>query len=507
MDKMTNFESKLFSSFNIGGIKPERITLSYRDNFRIINDRLKDLLGERADWKLNLDKYYSSEEYLSSCRIVSNVDDIPELSLNDIQKMISADEQYKNKANRLLSLDKIISNNSVSNEKYLEAIYEATAIIGLFEGDTCPLFDWISDRKGIKLSDLPLIINNDPRIRTYPILSIIINSISSLFVAGILYSFTALDTIMSQPKTKYYYRGENAFYNSSKAGYFRNIRVNQNISHLSDFINILRLDEAGSLLDSFDAIKYWNNCSVNYMALFQHYGLKTKMIDITSNIMTALFFACCTFENGKWRPLQKEEFQDYDSRKNVSMIGGDSRYAIIYRSLTEINDMQRALCDEDPFDRYIAPVGYQPFMRCATQYAYMLYSNDELDLYKDTSFEKYKIRLTEEFCQWVFEQSHQGNDIYPKNDIADIQKYFEKINNTKSFSKPLFDKLCSDWKLSKSAIKSIKAQLKMHRYRIQNKTYIIRKEELDRINQSYPIEKAYELCGIEPCAKPIVVIS
>ena len=269
MDKMTNFESKLFSSFNIGGIKPERITLSYRDNFRIINDRLKDLLGERADWKLNLDKYYSSEEYLSSCRIVSNVDDIPELSLNDIQKMISADEQYKNKANRLLSLDKIISNNSVSNEKYLEAIYEATAIIGLFEGDTCPLFDWISDRKGIKLSDLPLIINNDPRIRTYPILSIIINSISSLFVSGNLYSFTGVDTVMSQPKTKYYYRGENAFYNSSKAGYFRSTRDQ---SAISELIDLLRSSEAGYFLDNFDAVKYWNKCSVNYLA-YSNYRL------------------------------------------------------------------------------------------------------------------------------------------------------------------------------------------------------------------------------------------
>ena len=504
MDKMTNFESKLFSSFNIGGIKPERITLSYRDNFRIINDRLKDLLGERADWKLNLDKYYSSEEYLSSCRIVSNVDDIPELSLNDIQKMISADEQYKNKANRLLSLDKIISNNSVSNEKYLEAIYEATAIIGLFEGDTCPLFDWISDRKGIKLSDLPLIINNDPRIRTYPILSIIISFISSLFVSGNLYSFTGVDTVMSQPKTKYYYRGENAFYNSSKAGYFRSTRDQ---SAISELIDLLRSSEAGYFLDNFDAVKYWNKCSVNYLALLQHYGFKTKMIDITSSLMTALFFACCTYENNTWRPLHKEEFEKPNSRKSVYMHGGDSRYAIIYRSLTEINDIQRALYNEDPFDRYITPVGYQPFMRCATQSAYMLYSKEELDLYKYSEFEKYKIRLSEELCQLVFEQSHHGNDIYPKNDIADIHNYFEMINNTRCFSKPLFDRLCSDLKLSRLDIKNFKAQLKNYRYKIQNKTYIIRKEELEKINQSYPIEKAYELCGIEPCAKPIVVIS
>ena len=81
------------------------------------------------------------------------------------------------------------------------------------------------------------------------------------------------------------------------------------------------------------------------------------------------------------------------------------------------------------------------------------------------------------------------------------------INNTRCFSKPLFDRLCSDLKLSRLDIKNFKAQLKNYRYKIQNKTYIIRKEELETINQSYPIEKAYELCGIEPCAKPIVVIS
>lgn len=59
------------------------------------------------------------------------------------------------------------------------------------------------------------------------------------------------------------------------------------------------LDEACFFLDNFDAIKYWSPSAVNYLALAQHYGIKTPLLDLTSNFKTALFFACCKYRDGQ----------------------------------------------------------------------------------------------------------------------------------------------------------------------------------------------------------------
>lgn len=92
------------------------------------------------------------------------------------------------------------------------------------------------------------------------------------------------------------------------------------------------LNEACFFLDNFDAIKYWGHSAVNHLALAQHYGIKTPLLDLTSNFRTALFFACCKYQDGQWRPLTKRDLD-----------GGDPRYGILYRSPTEITGIKWAL--------------------------------------------------------------------------------------------------------------------------------------------------------------------
>ena len=107
-------------------------------------------------------------------------------------------------------------------------------------------------------------------------------------------------------------------------------------------------------------------CSPNYLALAQHYGFRTEMIDITNDLKTALFFGCCKYINGKWKPLEKKDIEERYSRKGTI----DSRYGVLYITRTEIMDMQYLLSNED-WDN-IVPIGYQPFMRCSKQHGFML---------------------------------------------------------------------------------------------------------------------------------------
>lgn len=80
--------------------------------------------------------------------------------------------------------------------------------------------------------------------------------------------------------------------------------------YLQGFIEALRRDECWNFLDKFDAVKHWSASSINYLALSQHYGLKTQMLDITSNLKTALFFACCKLgKDNKWYPLTNKDIK------------------------------------------------------------------------------------------------------------------------------------------------------------------------------------------------------
>ncbi len=84
----------------------------------------------------------------------------------------------------------------------------------------------------------------------------------------------------------FFYRGENALYGSSKPSLFRN--RSQNITLDEKLIDLIRRDECWNFLDKFDVVKHWSIGSPNYLALAQHYGFRTEMIDITNDLKTVI---------------------------------------------------------------------------------------------------------------------------------------------------------------------------------------------------------------------------
>ena len=59
-------------------------------------------------------------------------------------------------------------------------------------------------------------------------------------------------------------------------------------------------------------VPYWEAklSDVNFMALAQHYGFETHLLDLTNDFMTALFFATCYYDNqkGKFFPLLSDKY-------------------------------------------------------------------------------------------------------------------------------------------------------------------------------------------------------
>lgn len=468
-----------------------------------VQKHLQKIYGERADWKKNLNKYYHSAEYLSQCNCVTNIESIPVITVENVKTWVAEEEKYSVTVKQLL--DCFPNFNIADNQKRAKAIYKAAEIIGLFGSDQDSLFHHIIDFTDISEEEKKTIFNNT--IQYISEFEIIVKVLTRLFIEGRLVKYPVVETVMTQQRTKNLYRGENAFYGSSKPSAFRKAETNEP-DWLTARLNDLRREEGLVLLDEVISVVGWRDSNVNHTALAQHYGLKTQMIDVTSDIYTALFFACCCYENNRWRPLKKSEYLKKDSRPFVYKLGGDSRYAILYRQPQEIVDMKWTYTDENCFEEMIFPIGYQPFMRCSFQHGYgLLTKRIDYDLYRDINFGKYRIRLSEDLTNWIFEKMHHGEDVYPNKDVPDLSVYFDRVNRTKIFSRKTFANILNHKSIPQSEWRAIEHNLNVYGYHIAiGNLSFISEQEISEINSKYPPKSAKELTGNSPISDPLLII-
>ena len=479
------------------------VTFSYQKNLLLINGHLKTIFKDRADSGNCLNAYFQSSEYRKACHNGKNIGDIKLLKTDDIEQMLHEEEQYSALIEDLTKCrQKFLA---ASGEERNKCICELASILGILpEKEKKTLFSWIIQREGITIQEQEQL--NRKIVEYAGPFGIAADRLARLFIPGLLLTFPSVGSVMTQQRGKYYYRGENALYKSSKASLFRN--KNTLPDELKIILVKLRFDECGFFLDQFDVVKNWGYGAVNYMALMQHYGLQTQMIDITGDLKTALFFACCRFgKDRKWHPLQKEEIERADSRKNIANLV-DSRYGILYRTPVEITDIKWAMADENAGFQIITPVGYQPFMRCSTQHSYMMLTDiyGEYDMLCDPLFDIYKIPLDEKFCKWIFERMDCGNKVYPNDDIPDISLEIEKINSQTIFSGSRFNRVMRDLKMT-NIMDNLLKSLEKHGIAIQGKLVLIDPEKLEQINSQYTADIAGKKINLNPQMDPLLIIS
>ena len=164
----------------------------------------------------------------------------------------------------------------------------------------------------------------------------------------------------------FFCRGESKIYPTSKCTLERFIPKNENERSSYFFIEAMRLSELSMLFSELRAVECSKRSEFNFSAVAQHYGFKTDFFDITNRIRVALFFACCKKEKDKpWRPLNKHDFIATDS--------ADGRYGVLFIQ-------ERFKCGTN----LVMPIGYQPFLRCHSQYGYFIPMRSGWDL-QDTA--------------------------------------------------------------------------------------------------------------------------
>jgi len=480
------------------------VTSSYQKDLLLINEHLKTIFGDRADSEKCLHAYFNSPEYRKACHNGKNIGDIKLINIDDIEQMLHEEEQYSELIRDLFKCYQKFS-AAVSGKEKNKYIYELASILGVLpENDKQTLFSWIIQRESITRHEKEQLYKKIEK--NIILLDIAADRLARLFIPGLLLTFPSVGSVMTQQRRKYYYRGENAFYKSSKASLFRN--KNNLPPELKIVLDKLRYDECGFFLDQFDAVRNWDYGDVNYFALMQHYGLQTQMIDITSDLKTALFFACCRFgKDRKWHPLQKEEIEYTNSRGNITNLV-DSRYGILYRTPAEITDIKWAMANENAGFQIITPVGYQPFMRCSAQHSYTMLTNNDgkYDMLYDPLFDIYKIRLDEGFCKRIFEQMDCGNKVYPNDDIPDISQEIEKINKQTIFSESMFRRTMQDGKMT-NVMENFRKSFEKHGIAIQGKLRLIDPKRLEQINSKYTVAIARRKVNLYPRIDPLLIIS
>lgn len=505
LGEMNSQERKIWCSLPEEIRKHTQVTNDYQHRLGIVQKHLKTLYGERADWKKCLDRYYTDAQYNDECHKIDDLRTVPELSADDIKAMIQQEEHDTELIDELKSLIQLVSHvgNKVPSTP---EIYRAAEILGILPNSANGLNKWMVNFDDLSKEEIEA-FNLKTR-NSSGLMSIAIGALADYYVDGFVVSYPSEGTVLTQGKRRYYYRGENAYYASSKASIARSIDEKLP-EHISQMLLDLRFNEGCLFLDNFDAVIRWPvTDSVNYPALAQHYGLRTPVMDVTSDLKTALFFACCTYDNDKWRPLKEEEFRAIDSRQNIHSLGGDSRYAILYRTPTDITDMEWGT-QENPGMGIIVPIGYQPFMRCSAQHGYVFFtSRIDYDMMRDPLFAKYKIRLSTELCEWIYNEMQQGSLVYPEKDIPDLNNYFAEINRTKHFSQSSFELVMEDFKIESKYAEVVKQELAKYGIFIinGNKQYITY-NRLQKINKRYSVERSLEINNVKPISRPMLVMS
>lgn len=102
-----------------------------------------------------------------------------------------------------------------------------------------------------------------------------------------------------------------------------------------------------------------HNFRVDYEGLAQHYGLRTSVLDLTSNIDIALFFATC------WYDKNEDCYKPFTD--------GKEHEGILYIFCPLLANESSWLYIDDFMKENITPIGLQPFLRPARQKGYALH--------------------------------------------------------------------------------------------------------------------------------------
>lgn len=174
------------------------------------------------------------------------------------------------------------------------------------------------------------------------------------------------------------------------------------------------------MLDTYPIVDSFfkrHNFKVDYEGLAQHYGLLTSVLDLTSNIDIALFFATC------WYDHNEDCYKPFDD--------GKEHEGILYVFCPLMANEPTPLRMDDFMKENITPIGLQPFLRPARQKGYALH----IPKGKSTKSWAYRFKFSNEDSLAYYNLFQGGRELWIPDILAIKTK---KIAATTTFSYEVF---------------------------------------------------------------------
>lgn len=261
--------------------------------------------------------------------------------------------------------------------------------------------------------------------------------------------------IITFPSRRHLFRGEPQQYVHSLPSLNRAIKRRGLASldaELYRAVAYMRVWQFEKFIWQFDIVPYWEAklSDVNYMALAQHYGFETSLLDITNDARVALFFATCKYEweTDSYRPLTQEDIDKApteDADPHFGMIFHSPDWVTDY--LTPMGCIDFGMHNPDAFTRAKPypmsssaldgtsfQIGYQPFYRCQYQRGYVFPMREDVPLQQNNHFEKLRFRQSTALSERIYDMMDGGKRIFPLEGIAEALPILRSIQNATVFS-------------------------------------------------------------------------
>ena len=261
------------------------------NGFEFLEQYLTKIYGERGSIKHNLIRYINSDLFKSGCRYVNAIEDLPEISFDEIKQLINREQYFRNLS---VELQRKFDDNNRSGELSEDDYREIAGIMGLAPGHTDrieTLFPNALDLYVCSQEDGKRIwesVCSKPNV-----VSVMVDAMMDYIRSNQIINYNGRD-MLSQGYARNFFRGENAFYKTSKSSMFRGLdKMDESQAKETLLIRVIKMVDFSLWLSRLDCVRRWPHGDVFHGAIAQHYGIATNGMDVSSNLKIALFFACC----------------------------------------------------------------------------------------------------------------------------------------------------------------------------------------------------------------------
>lgn len=216
-----------------------------------------------------------------------------------------------------------------------------------------------------------------------------------------------------------YYRGQSKYYDPSYPSLYR-----KGVTESQRFVERMKYEELKRCIESYPATDYFKKdfafvmpdgtynpieFSVDVLALAQHYGVLTELMDLTTDKFVAAFFATTNCDgNDVYSPiteLKKEKGVFY-------------RFSNTYFITGRLPEKLRA-------------VGLQPFSRPGEQMG-LVYQMDKDENFNDVVISKDEFTHNPTVAEFIFNYTNRSKKLFPESPLT---RHAQDIAKTKKFSR------------------------------------------------------------------------